>query len=117
MNPAKLNLALREPGEPVIAHVRPDGEVQLLKTHLGNVGRLAALFAGKFGLAKHGELIGLVHDLGKYSDEFQAYIKSATGIYNQDEDAEFVDAMELKGKVDHSTSGAQGGPAFRCKSS
>lgn len=107
MNPATLPSTQCKPADGVIAHVRPDAEVQLLKTHLENVGGLAAIFATKFGLAKHGELIGLLHDLGKYSDEFQAYIKSATGLLNQDEDEEFVNAGELKGKVDHSTSGAQ----------
>lgn len=107
MNPLTSTSPQYKPSEQVIAHVRPDAEVQLLKTHLESVGHLAALFAAKFGLAKHGELIGLLHDLGKYSDEFQAYIKSATGMYNQDEDEDFVDASELKGKVDHSTSGAQ----------
>ena len=90
-----------------IAHVRPSGELQSLQVHLENVGSLTAKFAAKFGLANHGELIGLLHDLGKYSDEFQAYIKSATGLLNQDEDEDFVDAIELKGKVDHSTGGAQ----------
>ena len=54
-----------------------------------------------------GELLGLLHDLGKYSTAFQSYIQSATGLLNQDEDEEFVDAAGLKGKIDHSTSGAQ----------
>jgi CRISPR-associated endonuclease/helicase Cas3 len=54
-----------------------------------------------------GELIGLVHDLGKYSDEFQVYIRSATGLLNPDEDVDYVDAKRKKGKVDHSTAGAQ----------
>jgi len=55
----------------------------------------------------HGELIGLLHDLGKYSEEFQVYLQSATGLLNPDEDEEFVDAEELRGKVDHSSAGAQ----------
>lgn len=107
MNPLTLTSPQCKPSEQVIAHVRADAQVQPLKTHLESVGHLAAQFAAKFGLAKHGELIGLLHDLGKYSDEFQNYIKSATGLFNQDEDEDFVDASELKGKVDHSTSGAQ----------
>lgn len=107
MNPATLAAPQRMLSKQVIAHVGPDAEVQLLKTHLESVGRLSARFAAKFGLEKHGELIGLLHDLGKYSDEFQAYIKSAAGLLNQDEDEEFVDSGEMKGKVDHSTSGAQ----------
>lgn len=107
MNPTSLVSPQYKSSQWVIAHVRSDAEVQLLKTHLESVGHLAALFGAKFGLAKHGELIGLLHDLGKYSNEFQAYIKSATRLLNQDEDEDFVDASELKGKVDHSTSGAQ----------
>ena len=62
--------------------------------------------AAKIGLETQGELIGLLHDLGKYSEQFQNYLKSAVGLINQDED-EFVDARGLKGKVDHSTAGAQ----------
>ena len=90
-----------------IAHVRSDQKRQYLAEHLHGVAKLAAEFAAKFGLSSHGELIGLLHDLGKYSAAFQAYIQSATGLLNQDEDEEFVDAAGLKGKIDHSTSGAQ----------
>jgi CRISPR-associated endonuclease/helicase Cas3 len=74
---------------------------------LSGVADLAGKYAAKIRLAEHGELLGLVHDLGKYSAEFQAYLKSAVGILNQDEDEEFVDAKGLKGKIDHSTAGAQ----------
>lgn len=90
-----------------VAHVRGDGKIQSLEAHLGRVGQLAAELATKFNLATHGELLGLLHDLGKYSAAFQTYIQSATGLLNQDEDEEFVDASGLKGKIDHSTSGAQ----------
>lgn len=90
-----------------VAHVRGDNKIQSLETHLWNVSRLAAELAAKFGLAPHGELIGLLHDLGKYSEAFQVYIQSVSGLLNQDEDEEFVDAIGLKGKIDHSTSGAQ----------
>lgn len=51
-------------------------------------------------------MLGLLHDLGKYSNAFQSYIGSATGLINQDED-EYVDSQGLKGKIDHSTAGAQ----------
>lgn len=91
-----------------IAHVREGKrECQLLETHLLGVSKLCAGFAAKLGLSAHGELIGLLHDLGKYSEAFQIYIQSATGLLNQDEDEAFVDAAGLKGKIDHSTSGAQ----------
>ncbi|MDR2852159.1 MAG: CRISPR-associated endonuclease Cas3'', partial [Burkholderiaceae bacterium] len=90
-----------------VAHVRKDGKIQTLERHLCAVSRLSSNFASKFGLARQGELIGLLHDLGKYSAAFQAYIQSATGLLNQDEDEEFVDSKGMRGKIDHSTSGAQ----------
>ena len=49
----------------------PKEEWQLLQDHLSNVARLSAERAGKFGAAKLGYLLGLTHDLGKYSAEFQ----------------------------------------------
>lgn len=93
--------------EKYIAHIRKDGqEKQLVKDHLINVSHIGAANASKIGLEKAGELIGLLHDLGKYSADFQNYIGSATGLINQDED-EYVDYKGLKGKIDHSTAGAQ----------
>lgn len=68
---------------------------------------MSCLYAKKLNLEDQGELIGLLHDLGKYSQAFQSYIKSAVGLLNQDEDEEFVDAVGLKGKIDHSSAGAQ----------
>ena len=90
-----------------IAHQRKsDGDVQSLEVHLLEVSCIAKSLAAKIGLQNQGELIGLLHDLGKYSSEFQLYLKSAVGLIDQDED-EFVDAKGMKGKVDHSTAGAQ----------
>ncbi len=91
-----------------IAHVRTaDRAEQSLYDHLTGTAKLAKQFANKIGLPLSGELIGLVHDLGKYSDDFQTYIKSATGILNPDIDDEYVDTKGLKGKIDHSTAGGQ----------
>lgn len=90
-----------------IAHVRENGDCQLLANHLLGVAEKSSRYAEKIALAKQGELLGLLHDLGKYSDEFQNYIKSATGLLNQDEDEEYVDSGRLRGRIDHSTAGAQ----------
>ncbi|MCX6975923.1 MAG: CRISPR-associated helicase Cas3' [Verrucomicrobia bacterium] len=93
--------------ERFIAHHRASDQAQQsLRDHLLGVASLAGQNASKIGLAEAGELIGLVHDLGKYSAAFQSYLKSAVGLIDQDED-EYVDAGALKGKVDHSTAGAQ----------
>lgn len=90
------------------AHYRAsDKQWQTLDSHLLGVAKLASRFAGKLELSTYGELLGLLHDFGKYSHEFQAYLKSATGAFNQDEDEEWVDSVSLRGKVDHSTAGAQ----------
>lgn len=90
-----------------IAHVRKNGDQQTLSEHLRGVATYASKNAGKLDLAMAGELLGILHDLGKYSAEFQSYIKSAVGLLNQDEDENYVDATQLKGKVDHSSAGAQ----------
>jgi CRISPR-associated endonuclease/helicase Cas3 len=90
-----------------IAHQRKiDGAIQSLEEHLLGVANTAKLLAAKIGLTEQGEFIGLLHDLGKYSVEFQTYLQSAVGLINPDED-DYVDARGLKGKVDHSTAGAQ----------
>lgn len=77
-----------------------------LEQHLMGVADKAKSFASKLNLDEQGELIGLLHDLGKYSAEFQAYIQSAIGMINEDED-DYVDSQGKKGKIDHSTAGAQ----------
>ncbi len=91
----------------VIAHQREkDGAKQSLQQHLQGVAKLSRSAAAKIGLGEAGELIGLLHDLGKYSKEFQDYINSALGNIDPDAD-DYVDAKGKKGKVDHSTAGAQ----------
>lgn len=90
-----------------VAHKRQSDEVdQSVLAHLLEVGGLADGFASKVGLGSVGRLIGLLHDFGKYSSDFQCYIRSATGDYDRD-DENYVDAGSLKGKIDHSSAGAQ----------
>lgn len=81
-----------------IAHVRKsDGEKQLLKAHLVECAQLSANWGGKIGLRKTSYLAGLLHDLGKYSNEFQTYLKKAV-----------ADPKSVKrGSVDHSTAGGK----------
>lgn len=93
--------------QPAIAHRREaDGENQSVLLHLTEVGVLAGKFASKAKLGEQGQLLGLLHDFGKYSSEFQNYIKSGIGDYDTD-NPEWVNSASLKGKVDHSTAGAQ----------
>jgi CRISPR-associated endonuclease/helicase Cas3 len=56
-----------------IAHRRSDGDCQSLVQHLLGVSMLARSFSTKIRLGPAGELMGLLHDLGKYSREFQQY--------------------------------------------
>lgn len=72
-----------------IAHM--DGErKQLLKDHLTGTAELAGLFAKSFGKEEWGYCEGLLHDIGKYSEEFLQKITE-----------------NLNGMVDHSTAGAK----------
>jgi len=55
-----------------IAHLRKkDRKQQHLWEHLEEVSELAGLFAEKIGLKECGALIGLLHDFGKASKEFE----------------------------------------------
>ncbi|MCI0446343.1 CRISPR-associated endonuclease Cas3'', partial [bacterium] len=88
-------------------HVRDrDKKIQSLEEHLSAVSNYAGQFAGKIGLTEIGEILGLLHDVGKASDEFQNYIRSGTGLIREDSQ-DWVDVKAKKGKVDHSTAGAQ----------
>src|SRR3984957_16815661 len=69
----------------------PDGSNwQPLRDHLKQTALRAKMFGSKFGAAKAAALAGWLHDLGKYSEPYQAYIGGRG-----------------PGGVDHSTAGAQ----------
>ena len=72
-----------------IAHKTDDGKIQTVKDHLENTARMAGDFAAVFGAREVGYTAGLLHDIGKYSDQFQDRIQGASL------------------RVDHSTAGAQ----------
>ncbi|MCC7390697.1 MAG: CRISPR-associated endonuclease Cas3'' [Phycisphaerales bacterium] len=101
------------------AHSSPDashGDWEPLEDHLRLVAGGAAPapmpgareYASAFGAGCWGELAGLWHDLGKYSAEFQQYLRDSVGGGAGD------GGRPLRGSVDHSTFGAQhamaGGP-------
>lgn len=94
------------PSETFIAHVRQaDGTIQNLEDHLRESATLCKLFATAIGLPLSGHLLGLLHDIGKYSAAFQKYIRDVTGINGE----KAMEAAEIhdKGKIDHATAGAQ----------
>ncbi|MFZ4681596.1 MAG: CRISPR-associated helicase Cas3' [Terrimicrobiaceae bacterium] len=90
---------------PIIAHVREkDKRIQTLEDHLHETSALCSRFSTVIGLPLCGKLLGLLHDLGKYSDSFQEYIRSITGLNGE---AAKLNAVKLQGTIDHATSGAQ----------
>ena len=55
----------------------PQGAWHALKDHLEAVSRLAGGFAQHFGTPSLGQALALLHDLGKATRDFQAYLKVA----------------------------------------
>jgi CRISPR-associated endonuclease/helicase Cas3 len=88
----------------VLAHVRQDSNGKwrehVLEKHLFEVAHRAGELAKAFGSEDWAHLAGLWHDLGKYREKFQQYIKSVSGY-----DAE-AHIEDVPGRVDHSTAGA-----------
>ncbi len=72
-----------------IAHINGK-RVQTIKEHLEGTAELAGKFAGKFGKQDWGYCCGMLHDIGKYSEDFQRRING-----------------ESTKKVDHATAGAR----------
>lgn len=72
-----------------LAHIAEDSGEQTLKEHLTNVADLSAEFAKAFGCYDWGYCCGMLHDIGKYSKEFQQRLAGSDI------------------RVDHSTAGAK----------
>ncbi|MEG1825330.1 MAG: CRISPR-associated helicase Cas3', partial [Cloacibacillus sp.] len=101
--------------EEYIAHFRyGEPPSQSVEDHLLGTAALARQYAAVVDLGDMGELLGLLHDWGKYSGSFQQYIKSSSGFLDQDSDddgssiiGKTKKPLPMKGKIDHSTAGAQ----------
>lgn len=89
-----------------LAHVRK-GARHLLVHHLVCTGILAGRHAERFRLGRAGRLLGLLHDLGKYSAAFQEYLRSAAGVSDCDRDETENPGTGRRTLIDHSTAGAQ----------
>jgi CRISPR-associated endonuclease/helicase Cas3 len=76
-----------------------ESDWQRLEDHLRGVAERSREFAVPFGAGDWGGLAGLWHDLGKYSEAFQLYLRTASS-----PDAHQSDR---KTKTDHSTAGGQ----------
>ena len=74
-----------------LAHKRneTDGKEELLIDHLTVTAEMAKLFAEPFDYGDLMYFVGLIHDIGKYSKEFQQRIRG------------------MDNTVDHSTAGTQ----------
>ena len=84
-----------------LAHLESDGRRQLLRDHLLAVSQATGRRAEKIGIGAAGATIGLLHDLGKYSCDFQQYLRRMA----LDQDTE--EPRPARGTIDHSTAGAQ----------
>jgi CRISPR-associated endonuclease/helicase Cas3 len=90
------------------AHTAQDKDWERLEDHLRRVAdgvdhfSGASGFASAFGAGELGRALGFWHDLGKYSDRFQTYLRAGDR-----EDGPDGHRAETRGTVDHSTAGAQ----------
>jgi CRISPR-associated endonuclease/helicase Cas3 len=78
------------------ARINPDGSVQSLEDHLHAAADISASFLKPAGLPETGRLLGLLHDIGKYSDKFQSYLH-----------ADKAEQDKLRGNILHAKYGAR----------
>ncbi|WP_127573144.1 CRISPR-associated helicase Cas3' [Paenibacillus xylaniclasticus] len=82
-----------------IAHIREsDHKEQSVKEHLIEVQALAESYGAKIGVKYLAGLAGLLHDMGKFTNEFQEYIREAVNNPT---------SPPRRGSVDHSTAGGK----------
>ena len=92
-----------------IAHARQDASGNWhshpLQKHLQKVSQLAKRFAGRYG-SLFAEYAGLLHDLGKFQEAFQKYIRNASSFEKENAHLEDIESIKLR-KIPHSTAGAK----------
>ncbi|MGS5019681.1 CRISPR-associated helicase Cas3' [Paenibacillus sp. JJ1683] len=82
-----------------IAHIRESNqEIQTVGEHLYETRQLAEVYGDKIGIRHITGLAGMLHDLGKYTEKFQNYIRLA--VQNPDNPPK-------RGSVDHSSAGGK----------
>ncbi len=74
-----------------LAHIDENGNHQTMEEHLIGTSKYAEKFGDSFGCGEIASIVGLYHDIGKYSSEFQRRIRNPLSISH----------------VDHSTAGAK----------
>lgn len=84
-----------------VAHTpNRSGKWQELEEHLTAVAEVAGRFAEPLGAGPLGYRAGLLHDIGKYSDEFQHYLLRC-------EQAQQMGSLPPRKGVDHKSAGAR----------
>lgn len=71
---------------------------QSVKEHLNNVAKMSREYGEKISLGATAELVGILHDMGKGTKQFDAYIRYC--VMNPKD-------KSLKGSINHSTAGAK----------
>ena len=92
----------------LIAHVKQNSEGKWdsphdLIAHLNNTACLAEKFASVFKSENWAKTLGLLHDAGKSTANWQEYLKTKSG-YGYDSEAHLEGKV---GKLDHSSIGAR----------
>lgn len=82
-----------------VAHIRGSDRVnQSVEEHLKSVKKLSEARGEKIGVRHIAGLAGMLHDMGKYTEEFRQYINDA--VYHPEKKVK-------RGSVDHSTAGGK----------
>lgn len=82
-----------------IAHIREkDKKIQSVEAHLLEVKKIGEGFGDKISVRHIAGLAGMLHDVGKYTEEFRNYIKAA--VFHPE-------TAPARGTIDHSTAGGK----------